>query len=144
MFTTGASSPRGGAAREAAEVASAGAPRCPLPLPLLREATEGAAAATETRKLRRRRRLPGFLLQPGRCRGENAGGAGPAPGASAPGAATCAPAGGARPPSLPESPGLSPRGTGRQRPAASSAALRSNRPGTADKLVFSTQGTPLR
>lgn len=62
----------------------------------------------------------------------------PGPGClRAPGAAASAPARGSQPPSLPGSPGLSSRGTRRQGPSASAAALGSNRPTTTDKLVFS-------
>lgn len=119
--------------------ASAGAPRCPLRLPLPREATEGAAA--ETRRLRRRRRRrqrSGFLLRRGRCPRGDAGGAGLAPGASARPAQQPAP----RPkePGRRASPG--PQGCplgvlGSRDPSAEAEALGSNRPPTTDKLVVS-------
>ena len=124
--------------------ASAGALRCPLRLPLPREATEGAAAAaTEIRRLRRRRwrrqrQRPGFLLRRGRCPRGNAGGAGPAPGASARPAQQPAP--------RPEKPGrrASPSSQGcplgvlgARDPFAEAEALGSNRPPTTDKLVVS-------
>lgn len=121
--------------------ASAGAPRCPLRPLFPREATEGAAAATETRRLRRRRwrqRRPGFLLRRGRCPRGDAGGAGPAPGALARPAQQPAP--------RPEEPGRrsapGPQGCllrmlGARDPSAAAGTLRSNRPPTTDKLVVS-------
>lgn len=146
IFTAGASSPRGGAAQKAAGGASAGAPQCPLRFPLPREATEGAAAATETRRLRRRRRRrrrrPGFLLRR-RCPCGDAGGAGPALGASARRTQQPAP--------RPKQPGcgaaLSPQGSplgilGARDPSASAVVLQSNRPPTTDKLVSPPRGRP--
>lgn len=143
IFTAGASSPRGGAAQKAAGGASAGAPRCPLRLRLPREATEGAAAAPETRRLRRRwwwwwrRRRLGFLLRR-RCPCGDAGGAGPAPGASARPAQKPAP----RPEEPDRGAAPSPQGSllgilGDRDPSALAAVLRSNRPPTTGKLVVS-------
>lgn len=107
--------------------------------PFPQEATERTTAATETGRLKRRRwRRPGFLLQRGRCPCGDAGGAGPAPGASARPALQPAP----RPEEPSRRAAPSPQGSplgllGTRDSSASAAALQSNRPPTTDKLVVS-------